>query len=162
MTRRSLLCPRPIRPSRCAEGCHGDCPLSFTWNTSQGFNACVHMHVAAGNLFEQTLLPVFFVRLPLCFGWVFLGVGGGGCVGVGVCAGCAPCAASVLVLSVRILGLASNSDLDIVTFQVAKLSIRFVQIFTLRCSRRKENDCNCWRDSRPLAILLAVGLLCSS
>jgi len=74
------------------------------------------MHVAAGNLFEQTLLPVFFVRLPLCFGWVFLGVGGGGCVGV--CAGCAPCAASVLVLSVRILGLASNSDLDIVHFKL--------------------------------------------
>merc|ERR1712136_55861 len=43
------------------------------------------------------------------------GVGGGGCGGVGACAGCAPCAASLLVLSVRILGLASNSDLDIVS-----------------------------------------------
>ena len=115
MARRSLLCPRSIRPSRRAGGCHGDCPLSFVWNTSQGFNACVHMHVAAGNQSERTLLPFFFVRLPLCFGWVFLGVVGGGCVGVGVCAGCAPCAASLLVLSVRILGLASNSDLDIVS-----------------------------------------------
>ena len=38
--------------------------------------------------------------------------GGGVCVGVGVCVGCAPCAASLLVLSVRILGLASNSFLD--------------------------------------------------
>ena len=44
-----------------------------------------------------------------------MGVGGGRVCGCGGGCGCAPCAALLLVLSVRILGLASNSDLDTVS-----------------------------------------------
>ena len=70
----------------------------------------MHVHVAAEIPSERILLPFSFVRLPSCFGWVFLGVGGGG-LRVWVWWVCA-CAALLVVLSVRNLGLASNSFID--------------------------------------------------
>ena len=54
-----------------------------------------------------------FLCAPPFVLWVgFLGCGWWGCAGVGVCVGCAPCAALLVVLSVRNLGLASNSFID--------------------------------------------------
>ena len=112
MTRRSLLCPRSTWPSRCAGSCHGDCPLSFVWDTSQGSNACVQVHVAAGNLSERTLLPCSScasLRALGGFSWVWV-VGG---VWVWVCVwGVRLVPRRCWCSLFRILCLASNSFLD--------------------------------------------------
>ena len=96
--------------------------------------------------------------LPLCVPPFVLWVGFLGCgCGCGCGCECAPCAALWVLLSARNLGPASNfRPRHCFNFQVAKLSLRFVKIFTRRWSRRKGKVCDCWRFAPWQSCLLWV------